>query len=118
MGNIIISAHFPIFIFTITQKSFNKNFTKKNYRNPFRIITTVRVAQLAFLRKKLRFSLKKDEIFRNWREKWKRGELLLLVNGSYVRLRQVNKSCDSKNYFVNNDLFKNLQISIFEVENV
>ena len=61
MGNIIISAHFPIFIFTITQKSFNKNYTKKNYRNPFRIITTVRAAQLAFLRKKLRFSRKKQK---------------------------------------------------------
>ena len=40
------------------------------------------------------------------------------ANGSYLCVRQVNKSCDSKNYFVNNDLFKNLQINIFEVENV
>ena len=35
------------------------------------------------------------------------------ANGSYVRVRQVNKSCDRKNYFVNNDLFKNLQINIY-----
>ena len=82
MGNIIISAHFPIFIFTITQKSFNKNFTKKNYRNPFRIITTVRVAQLAFLRKKLRFSRKKQKKKKMklaWLkvEKWKKGEVFI-----------------------------------------
>ena len=118
MGNIIISVHFPIFIFTI------KNFTKKNYYSS------------RFSRK-----TKKDEIFRNLRgrmaewQKRQKPEVFLsnidekprllfqwhfirAANGSYVRVRKVNKSCDGKNYFVNNDLFKNLQINIFEVENV
>jgi hypothetical protein len=60
-GKNAISEQFSIFIFTITQNSFNKIFTKKNYQNPFRITKVTEQKRQDISRK-----TKKEEIFRNW----------------------------------------------------